>query len=47
MGIVANQSSSVRDLLNEWGIESYFQLIILSEEVGLSKPDTTIFIFAL
>ncbi|MGQ7417733.1 HAD family hydrolase [Streptococcus suis] len=47
LGIVANQSSSVRELLKEWGIESYFQLIILSEEVGLSKPDTTIFTLAL
>ncbi|NQH33308.1 HAD family hydrolase [Streptococcus suis] len=47
LGIVANQSSSVRDLLKEWGIESYFQLIILSEAVGLSKPNTTIFILSL
>lgn len=47
LGIVANQSSSVRELLKEWGIESYFQLLILSEEVGLSKPDTTIFTLAL
>ncbi|HFI0042103.1 TPA: HAD family hydrolase [Streptococcus suis] len=47
LGIVANQSTSIRELLKEWGIESYFQLIILSEEVGLSKPDTTIFTLAL
>lgn len=47
LGIIANQSSSVRDLLKEWGIESYFQLIILSEAVGLSKPNTTIFILSL
>ncbi|HEL9629558.1 TPA: HAD family hydrolase [Streptococcus suis] len=47
LGIVANQSSSVRVLLKEWGIESYFQLLILSEEVGLSKPDATIFTLAL
>lgn len=47
LGIIANQSSSIRELLKEWGIESYFQLIILSEEVGLSKPDTTIFTLAL
>ncbi|NQM12877.1 HAD-IA family hydrolase [Streptococcus suis] len=47
LGIIANQSSSVRELLKEWGIESYFQLIILSEEVGLSKPDSTIFKLAL
>lgn len=26
LGIVANQSSSVRDLLKEWGIESYSHL---------------------
>ncbi|HFI0041538.1 TPA: HAD family hydrolase [Streptococcus suis] len=47
LGIVANQSTSFRELLKEWGIESYFQLIILSEEVGLSKPDPTIFTLAL
>ena len=47
LGIVANQSTSIRELLKVWGIESYFQLIILSEEVGLSKPDPTIFTLAL
>ncbi|HFU3950292.1 TPA: HAD family hydrolase, partial [Streptococcus suis] len=43
LGIIANQSATVRALLEEWRIESYFQLIILSEEVGLSKTDSTIF----
>ena len=47
LGIIANQSATVRALLEEWGIESYFQLIILSEEVGLSKSDSTIFKLAL
>ncbi|HEL1618996.1 TPA: HAD family hydrolase [Streptococcus suis] len=47
LGIVANQSSSIREQLKAWGISSYFQLIILSEEVGLSKPDPTIFKLAL
>ncbi|MGR4071365.1 HAD family hydrolase [Streptococcus parasuis] len=47
LGIIANQSATVRALSEEWGIESYFQLIILSEEVGLSKPDSTIFKLAL
>ncbi|HFU4090100.1 TPA: HAD family hydrolase [Streptococcus suis] len=47
LGIIANQSATVRVLLEEWGVESYFQLIILSEEVGLSKPDSTIFKLAL
>ena len=47
LGIIANQSATVKALLEEWGVESYFQLIILSEEVGLSKPDSTIFKLAL
>ena len=47
LGIIAHQSATVRALLEEWGVESYFQLIILSEEVGLSKPDSTIFKLAL
>ncbi|HEM3702092.1 TPA: HAD family hydrolase [Streptococcus suis] len=47
LGIVANQSTGIRELLKVWGIVSYFQLIILSEEVGLSKPDTTILTLAL
>ncbi|HFI0403577.1 TPA: HAD family hydrolase [Streptococcus suis] len=47
LGIIANQSSSIRELLKEWGIESYFQLIILSEEVGVCKPDLRIIKIAL
>ena len=47
LGIIAHQSATVRALLEECGVESYFQLIILSEEVGLSKPDSTIFKLAL
>lgn len=43
LGIIANQSGSIRELLKEWGIESYFQLIILSEEVGLSKTKYSYF----
>ncbi|HFI0578109.1 TPA: HAD family hydrolase [Streptococcus suis] len=47
LGIIANQSGSVKELLKEWGISSYFQLIILSEEVRLCKPDLRIFKLAL
>ncbi|HFI0404235.1 TPA: HAD family hydrolase [Streptococcus suis] len=47
LGIIANQSGSVKELLKEWGISSYFQLIILSEEVGVCKPDLRIFKLAL
>ncbi|MDW8758776.1 HAD family hydrolase [Streptococcus suis] len=47
LGIVANQSSTAREILREWGLDSYFQVIILSEEVGIRKPDTRIFKLAL
>ncbi|MFX3653853.1 haloacid dehalogenase, partial [Streptococcus suis] len=38
LGIIANQSSSIRELLKVWGLESYFQLLLLCEVVGVSKP---------
>ncbi|MDQ8764784.1 HAD family hydrolase [Streptococcus ruminantium] len=47
LGIIANQSGGVRALLEDWGVLSYFQLIILSEEIGFTKPDPTIFKLAL
>ena len=47
LGIVANQSRTARELLKEWGLDSYFQVIILSEEVGIGKPDIRIFKLAL
>ncbi len=47
LGIIANQSSTTRELLKEWGMDLYFQVIILSEEVGIRKPDTRIFKLAL
>lgn len=47
LGIIANQSSDIRDLLKEWGLLSYFQLIILSEEVGVAKPNPILFSYAL
>ena len=47
LGIIANQSSDARDLLKEWGLLSYLQLIILSEEVGVAKPNPILFSYAL
>ena len=47
LGIVANQSSAARELLKEWGLDLYFQVIILSEEVGIGKPEIRIFKLAL
>ncbi len=42
MGIVSNNRSSVREDLHRLGIENYFACVILSEEVGLYKPDPQI-----
>lgn len=47
LGIIANQASEVRDLLEEWRLLPYFQVLILSEEVGIVKPNKELFEFAL
>lgn len=47
LGIIANQSNGLRERLSSYGIEQYFDLIICSEEVGISKPSLGIFELAL
>ena len=47
LGIVANQKKGLEDRLKEFGILEYFDLVIASEEVGVSKPDKEIFEIAL
>lgn len=43
LGLIANQSRSIRELLRAKDIERYFQIIMISEEEGLSKPDERLF----
>lgn len=47
LGIIANQSSGAEERLQEYGIKSFFDLVISSAEVGFSKPDPKIFLLAL
>ncbi len=43
LGIIANQKKGLENRLEEFGILKYFDLVIASEEVGVSKPDKEIF----
>lgn len=48
LGVIANQHRRVRNLLEKnWGLASFFDFMILSEEVGFKKPDREIFLLAL
>ena len=47
MGIVSNNRPEIRQTLSEdLGLSSFFECIVISEEVGLYKPDPQIVEFA-
>lgn len=47
LGIIANQLEGLSERLKSFGILSYFDLVVSSFDVGLSKPSEEIFRFAL
>jgi len=48
LGIIANQSSRVKEYLEDkWKLSPYFDLIVISENVGYRKPNINIFLHAL
>lgn len=47
LGIIANQKKGLENRLEEFGILKYFDIVIASAEVGVSKPDKEIFEIAL
>lgn len=47
LGVVANQHPPVADALAEYGVAELFDTIVISETVGLFKPDPAIFQLAL
>lgn len=47
LGIVANQPSAVRDALKRDGLDGYFEVWGVSDDVGLEKPDPALFVHVL
>lgn len=47
LGVVSNSDGSVADTLERVGLAKWFDVIVDSEVVGVSKPDPAIFDFAL
>ncbi|MDE7385031.1 MAG: HAD family hydrolase [Anaeroplasmataceae bacterium] len=47
LGIIANQSLGTEKRLEEYGIRKYFDIVISSSEVGMTKPSLEIFKLAL
>ncbi len=47
IGIIANQSAGTEARLHSWGLLSFISLVIASAEVGLNKPDLSIFQLAM
>jgi putative hydrolase of the HAD superfamily len=47
MGLIANQSEDIMQILQKSGLDQFFKLQVISSFVGLSKPDHRIFQLAL
>lgn len=47
LGVIANQPSAVRDALDRDGLTPYFDVLGLSDDLGLHKPDPRLFEAAL
>ena len=43
VGIIANQPSAVKDVIRRDGLEGYFEVWGVSDDVGLEKPDPGLF----
>ncbi|MBQ9949019.1 MAG: HAD-IA family hydrolase [Oscillospiraceae bacterium] len=47
LGIIANQALDARDRLRKFGLYDLFEVIVISQEQGVSKPQPAIFLDAL
>jgi HAD superfamily hydrolase (TIGR01549 family) len=47
LGIIANQSKDVLQLLDKFNIRDFFDVVIISSEVNINKPDPRIFQLAM
>jgi HAD superfamily hydrolase (TIGR01509 family) len=46
VGIIANQPSAVKDVIRRDGLDGYFEVWGVSDDVGLEKPDPALFAHA-
>lgn len=46
LGIVSNNRPSIRKTLEDLDLAKYFDVVVISEEVGLYKPDPAILLYA-
>ncbi len=47
LGIIANQPSAVKDAMRRDGLDGYFEVWGVSDDVGLEKPDPALFVYVL
>jgi len=47
LGIIANQNLGAKERLKKWDLFQYFDVIAISAELGMEKPDLAIFKWAL
>ncbi|WP_406700322.1 HAD family hydrolase [Singulisphaera sp. Ch08] len=47
LGLIANQGPECRKLIDDLGLLSQFKVVILSEEVGIFKPDPALYLRAI
>ena len=47
LGVIANQKQGLKNRLEKFGVLKYFDIVLASEEVGVSKPNRKIFELAL
>lgn len=47
LGIIANQSGDILQLLDKFNIKSFFKVIVISSQVNINKPDPRIFQLAM
>lgn len=47
LGVIANQKPGMRERLKNWNLLEYFDVMAISSELGMEKPDPEIFKWAL
>ncbi|MBR6412600.1 MAG: HAD family hydrolase [Alphaproteobacteria bacterium] len=47
LGVIANQNTGMRERLKNWNLLKYFDVMAISSELGMEKPDPEMFKWAL